>query len=112
MGISPRPDQLSPLGPRYLASTGLAIFLTPLSVLVARAYIEQLNQASVVGTRIVTTLELNKPFFDAEAYHQDYLALNPEEPYIVIYDLPKVGNLRSLFPKQYRAVPVLVGTKN
>ena len=79
---------------------------------VARAYIEQLNQASVVGTRIVTTLELNKPFFDAEAYHKDYLALNPEEPYIVIYDLPKVGNLRSLFPKQYRAVPVLVGTKN
>ncbi len=78
---------------------------------VARAYIAQLNQTNVFGTRIVTTVELNKSFFDAEAYHQDYLMLNPEEPYIVIYDLPKVGNLKSWFPKHYRAKPVLVGSQ-
>ena len=56
-------------------------------------------------------MELNKPFFDAEAYHQDYLVRNPDEPYIVINDLPKVGNLKFLFPRQYRAEPVMVGTK-
>ena len=79
---------------------------------VARAYIAQLNQTNVFGAGIVTTVELNKSFFDAEAYHQDYLTLNPEEPYIVIYDLPKVHKLKSWFPKHYRTKPVLVGTKN
>ena len=44
---------------------------------IARAYIAQLDQARVFDKPIVTTLELNKPFFDAEAYHQDYLMLNP-----------------------------------
>jgi peptide methionine sulfoxide reductase MsrA len=44
---------------------------------IARAYIAQLDQARVFDKPIVTTLELNKPFFDAEAYHQDYLTLNP-----------------------------------
>jgi peptide-methionine (S)-S-oxide reductase len=78
---------------------------------IAWAYIAQLDQASVFGKRIATTVELNKPFFDAEAYHQDYLVRNPDEPYIVINDLPKVGNLKFLFPRQYRAEPVLVGTK-
>lgn len=57
-------------------------------------------------------MELNKPFFGAEANHQDYLMLHPEGLYIAINDLPKVGNLRSLFPKHYHAEPVLVGTKN
>ena len=78
---------------------------------VVRAYIAQLDQARVFGKRIVTTVELNKPFFDAEAYHQDYLTLHPDQPYIVIHDLPKVGHLKRLFPKQYRAEPVLVGAK-
>ena len=79
---------------------------------IARAYIAQLDQERIFGKRIATTIELNKPFFDAEAYHQDYLTLNPEELYIVINDLPKVGNLKSLFPRQYRAEPVLVGKIN
>ena len=79
---------------------------------IARAYIAQLDRERVFGRRIVTTVELNKPFFDAEAYHQDYLTLNPDELYIVINDLPKVGHLKRLFPMQYRDEPVLVGTKN
>ncbi len=79
---------------------------------VVRAYIAQLDQARVFGKRIVTTVELNKPFFDAEAYHQDYLTLHPDQPYIVIHDLPKVGHLKRLFPKQYLAEAVLVGTKS
>ncbi len=79
---------------------------------IARAYIAQLDRERVFGKRMVTTVELNKPFFDAEAYHQDYLTLNPDELYVVINDLPKVGYLKSLFPKQYRAEPVLVRTKN
>ena len=47
-------------------------------------------------------------FYSAEAYHQDYLTLNPTQPYIVHHDLPKIVNLKSMFPQQYRAEPALV----
>jgi peptide-methionine (S)-S-oxide reductase len=76
---------------------------------VARAYIAQLDQARSFGKRIATTVETHKPFFEAEAYHQDYLTLHPSQPYIAINDLPKVENLKRVFPSQYRATPALVG---
>ena len=44
----------------------------------------------------------------AEDYHQDYLTLHPNQPYIVINDLPKVENLKRMFPDAYRAEPALV----
>lgn len=75
---------------------------------IARAYIEQLDQARLFGGKIVTTLEMDKPFYPAEAYHQDYLTLNPHQPYIVIHDLPKIANLKRLFVDTYRAEPALV----
>lgn len=40
-------------------------------------------------------------FHEAEAYHQDYAARHPDQPYIVIHDLPKVENLRKLLPELY-----------
>lgn len=46
------------------------------------------------------------------ACHQDYLTLRPDQPYIVIDDWLKISHLKHLFPKQYRAEPVPVGTKN
>ena len=58
---------------------------------------------------IVTTIEMGKAFYPAESYHQDFLTLNPRYPYIVINDLPKIDNLKRLFPADYRATPVLVG---
>ena len=107
------PTQLNRQGPDSGTQYRSAVFAqNPEQERIGRTYIAQLDQSNVFGKRIVTTVELNKPFFDAEAYHQDYLTLNPDELYIVINDLPKVGNLKSLFPKQYRAEPVLVGTKN
>ncbi len=47
-------------------------------------------------------------FNPAEDYHQDFLTLNPNYPYIVVNDLPKVQGLKQLFPDSYRADPVLV----
>lgn len=106
------PTQLNRQGPDSGTQYRSALFAqNPEQARIARAYIAQLDQARVFGKRIVTTVELNKPFFDAEAYHQDYLTLHPDQPYIVIHDLPKVGHLKRLFPKQYRAEPVLVGAK-
>jgi peptide-methionine (S)-S-oxide reductase len=75
---------------------------------VAKAYIAQLDAAHVYGDSIVTTIESGHAFYPAEDYHQDYLTLNPTQPYIVINDLPKVENLKRLFPALYREEPVLV----
>lgn len=75
---------------------------------VAKAYIAQLDQARVFNAAIVTKIEPGRTFYPAEAYHQNFLALNPTYPYIVFNDLPKVDNLKRLFPQVYRAAPALV----
>jgi peptide-methionine (S)-S-oxide reductase len=69
---------------------------------VANAYIAQLNGAGAFPAPIVTTVSSGAEFFPAEAYHQDYLSLNPNNPYIVQNDLPKLGALKSTFPELYR----------
>jgi peptide-methionine (S)-S-oxide reductase len=78
---------------------------------VARSYIAQLNRADTFGEPLATTVEPLKAFYPAEAYHQDYMTLNPLEPYIVAHDLPKVENLKRLFPALHRAKPVLAGAR-
>ena len=75
---------------------------------VAKAYIAQLDAAHVFNAAIVTKIEPGRSFYPAEAYHQDFLTLHPTYPYIAINDLPKVENLKNLFPQSYRADPVLV----
>lgn len=75
---------------------------------IAQSYIAQLEQAKVFPKPIVTTLETGKTFYPAENYHQDFLTLNPTYPYIVYNDLPKVANLKQLFPALYNEKPVLV----
>jgi peptide-methionine (S)-S-oxide reductase len=75
---------------------------------IATKYIAQLDAAHVFPAKIVTTLEDGKTFYPAEAYHQDFLVRNPDYPYIVINDIPKVRNLSLMFPDIYRTEPVLV----
>jgi peptide-methionine (S)-S-oxide reductase len=75
---------------------------------VAQAYIDQLDATKLFGRKIVTTIERNRTFYPAEEYHQDYLTLHPNQPYIVFNDLPKIENLKRLFPMIYRKEPALV----
>ena len=97
------------IGPQYRS----AIFPTSEEQAhVAKAYIAQLDQAQVYGDSIVTTIEAGHTFYPAEDYHQDYLTLNPTQPYIVINDLPKIENLKLVFPELYREEPVLVMAGN
>jgi peptide-methionine (S)-S-oxide reductase len=70
---------------------------------VAEAYIAQLNQAKVFKHSVVTQVTSGKTFYPAESYHQNYLALHPDNPYIVYNDLPKLGELKKQFPDLYRA---------
>ncbi len=68
---------------------------------VAQAYIAQLDQAKAFGRPIVTEVVALPAFYPAEAYHQNYAALHPTQPYIAMHDLPKVANLKALFPAMY-----------
>jgi peptide-methionine (S)-S-oxide reductase len=64
---------------------------------VAAAYIDQLDQAAVFATPIVTTLEPLEGFFEAEAQHQGYADRNPGQPYILFNTAPKISKLRKYY---------------
>jgi peptide-methionine (S)-S-oxide reductase len=73
---------------------------------IAQAYIAQLEKARAFARAIVTRVDPLSAFYPAEAYHQDFLVKNPTYPYIVVHDLPKIGNLKKVFPGHYREQPV------
>ena len=68
---------------------------------IAEAYIAQLDKAKIFPRPIVTKVVPLQAFYPAEAYHQNYAALHPNQPYIVFNDAPKVAHLRQLFPDIY-----------
>ncbi len=80
---------------------------TPAQAEAARAYIARLDAAHVYDAPIATRIDPLRGFYTAEGYHQDYLAHNPDAPYIAINDMPKVEALRRLFPGDYVSSPVL-----
>jgi len=69
---------------------------------VAERYIAQLDAADVFKSKIVTRLEPLQDFFVAEAYHQNYAELHPDQPYIAAVALPKVDKLRAYFGDQLK----------
>lgn len=80
----------------------------PVQRLVAQKYIAELTAAHIFNAPIVVRVDLAMPFYPAEAYHQDFLVLHPDNPYISYNDIPKVQNLAAAFPAYYRASPVTV----
>ncbi len=68
---------------------------------IAEAYIAQLDQAKVFNKPIVTKVVPRQAFYPAEAYHQNYAELHPNQPYIMFNDAPKVEHLRKEFPELY-----------
>ena len=107
------PTQLNRQGPDTGTQYRSAIFPTnDDQAKVAKAYIAQLNQARVYKSAIVTKIEMNKSFYAAENYHQDYLTLHPREQYIAYNDIPKVQELAKMYPGLYSQDPVLVFDKN
>lgn len=107
--VAHNPTQLNYQGPDHGTQYRSAIFpLTPEQKSVAEAYIAQLGSTKAWSSPIVTRVENYKGFYPAESYHQDFLVKNPNYPYIVFNDLPKIGNLKTMFPDVYRKDPVLV----
>ncbi len=91
-------------GPQYRS----AIFpFNPGQSAIAKAYIDQLNQAHVFKAPIVTSIESGRTFYRAEDYHQNFVYRDPTFPYVAVNDLPKIAALKRLFPDLYREQPVL-----
>ena len=98
------PTQLNRQGPDYGTQYRSAIFyVSDEQKRVAQAYIAQLGQAKAYPSAIVTQVIALPAFYAAEAYHQNYLALHPTQPYIVMHDLPKLAQLKQQFPDRYVA---------
>ncbi len=105
------PTELNRQGPDTGTQYRSAVFPTSdEQASVAKAYIAQLDQAHAFRTAIVTRIEPGRAFYAAEDYHQDFLTRHPTYPYIVVNDLPKIDDLKRLFPALYRDAPVLVST--
>ena len=69
---------------------------------IAAAYIERLNQTKSFSKPVVTQLVPLESFYAAEDYHQDFIVHNPDYPYVVAHDLPKLAQLRKQFPDIYK----------
>ena len=103
------PTQLNRQGPDSGTQYRSAIFTTSdEQKKVAEAYIAELNAAKVYKKPIVTKIGPLDAFYAAEAYHQDYLTLHPNQPYIAFNDIPKVENLKKISADNYIEKPTLV----
>jgi peptide-methionine (S)-S-oxide reductase len=97
------PTELNRQGPDEGTQYRSALFpLSQAQEKVARAYIARLSAAHVYPGRIVTRIERTHDFFPAEAHHQNFMERNPDYPYIVINDRPKVEALKRIFPASWR----------
>ena len=103
------PTTLNRQGPDRGTQYRSAVFFTSDAQKAAtERYIAQLDAAKVFPAKIVTQVVPLAAFYPAEAYHQDYATLHPDSGYIATFDLPKIANLKTMFPQSYREDPVLV----
>jgi peptide-methionine (S)-S-oxide reductase len=94
------PTQLNRQGPDSGTQYRSAIFFsTEEQKRVAEAYIKQLNEAKVFSQAIVTQVVPLTGFYAAEAYHQHFIDHNPNYPYVVYNDIPKLKQLEKQFPE-------------
>ncbi|MGA2888894.1 MAG: peptide-methionine (S)-S-oxide reductase MsrA [Terracidiphilus sp.] len=97
------PTQLNRQGPDVGTSYRSAIFYSNEEQRrISLAYIAQLDAVHVFGKAIVTQVVPLKGFYDAESYHQDYALHNPDNPYIMVCDRPKIEALKKEFPELFQ----------
>ena len=99
VSVAHDPTQLNRQGPDVGSQYRSAIFYnSEEQQQTASTYVRQLASSMPIATQVVPL----KQFYPAEAHHQNYLALHPNQPYIVINDLPKLERLKKQFPGLYR----------
>lgn len=96
------PTELNRQGPDTGPQYRSAVFFTnDEQKRAAQSYIEKLGTSKLYAKPIVTQVVALEKFYDAEAYHQDYLPQNLDSPYIIAHDLPKLESLQKQFPELY-----------
>jgi peptide-methionine (S)-S-oxide reductase len=102
--VATDPTELNYQGPDHGAQYRSSIFYTDdAQKRVAETTIRELTAAHAYSAPIVTTVVPFVAFYPAEAYHQHYLRLHPDEPYIVFNDMPKLKALHERFPALVKA---------
>lgn len=97
------PTTLNYQGPDRGTQYRSALFpQTPEQARVAKAYLAQLSKAGLWDAPIVTKIEAAGRFQPAEGYHQDFMAVHPDHPYIRRWDAPKLTAFKSFYPDLYR----------
>ncbi len=97
------PTQLNRQGPDTGPQYRSAIFyMNDAQRELARSYIADLDKSGTFPRTIVTRVDPLEAFYPAEKYHQDFVAHNPDHPYVLFNDLPKIRDLRRLYPEYYR----------
>ena len=100
------PTQLNRQGPDYGTQYRSAVFYAnDQQKAIAQRYIAQLDQTKAFPKPIVTQVVPLDKFYPAENYHQNYLELHPDQPYIVYNDLPKLAHLKKDYATWYQAKP-------
>jgi peptide-methionine (S)-S-oxide reductase len=69
---------------------------------VAEAYIQELDQAKIFHSPIVTKVVALQAFYPAEEYHQHFVEKNPTQAYVAYYDIPKLQHLRQQYSSMLR----------
>ena len=96
------PTQLNRQGPDVGTSYRFAIFYSNEEQRrISQAYLAQLDAAHVFPGPIVTQVAPLKGFYTAEEYHQHYADHNPDNPYILVCDRPKIQALKAQFPELF-----------
>jgi len=101
--VAHNPTELDKQGPDWGTQYRSAVFYANEDQKrIATAYIAQLDKAKVYPQKIVTQVVPLAAFYPAESYHQDYVRHHPDNPYIVINDLPKLSRFKKQFPGFYK----------
>jgi peptide-methionine (S)-S-oxide reductase len=97
------PTELNRQGPDVGTQYRSAVFYSsPAQKQATEAYIAKLTAAKAWPRPVVTQVTPLDAFYAAEAYHQNYLALHPTQPYIVYNDLPKLAQLKAKYPELWQ----------
>ena len=97
------PTQLNRQGPDTGTQYRSASFTPTMRSGISPARISrELNKSASFRGEIVTRVDPLKGFYPAEGYHQDFIAKNPSNPYVMFNDLPKIRDLKRLYPEYYQ----------
>lgn len=98
------PTELNRQGPDVGTQYRSAIFYTSADQQKGTAdFIAKMTAAKTYRNPIVTQVSALERFYDAEAYHQNYLYSHLTQPYIVYNDLPKIDALKKQYPTLWEA---------